>query len=354
MVSGKLIRSLAKRFFSREQLDRKSLEIHWSRAERIAVAALSGIGDAIMATPLLYALRAAKPKAEITLITAPPIAPLLNDAGIADDIIVLDRGSWTSVITSRALLSNLHPDIFLAAQPFNTLKHSWIAIFSGGAVRVKAKRNYPGEEWRDYGFLYSAMVPDTPGRHRVELNLDLLRIFGVEIPEKSVRPVVVFEHEEDSGKEILRDKAKERPVIALHPGGLRPEKQWGAEQFAETCRAVAAERDVLFVMLGAENDMMHCQEIMARTEQLEWIDMSGKRSLKETGRMLAECDVLLCNDTGIMHLATAVGTPVVAVFGPTDPARIGPYNENAIVLRGDPISSVEPGDVARNVIATLH
>lgn len=347
-----LARSAARLLFGATATPPAELARRWQASTRIVIAALSGIGDSVMATPLMAALREAKPDADLVILARPEFSPLISIRGAR--IIPLKLGDRPSLARALRTIRGLHAEFLFAAQPFNTLKHSLLAIASGSGSRLKTARSYAGEEWRDFSFLYSTLPPDTAGRHRIELNLDLLRAVGVEIPDGAYRPhVVVPASAREAAAGILPRASGGARLLAVHPGGLYAHKHWGVERYAQACRMIAAEADVRFVMVGSGPELAACAEIRAAAPELEWLDLAGRTDLPTTAGVLERVDLLLSNDTGVMHLATAVDTPVVAVFGATGPDRIGPYHDQARWVRRDPIQQVTSAEVAALVAARI-
>jgi ADP-heptose:LPS heptosyltransferase len=129
---------------------------------------------------------------------------------------------------------------------------------------------------------------------------------------------------------------REARVIALHASGGRAIKQWPAERFADAAARVAREYDATLVLTGSPGDRPIVDEVRAKLpDDIAVIDLAGELELPILGAVLERCLVFLTGDTGPMHLAAAVGTPTVAVFGPSDPARYAPISTRHRVVRID-------------------
>jgi ADP-heptose:LPS heptosyltransferase len=115
-----------------------------------------------------------------------------------------------------------------------------------------------------------------------------------------------------------------RPLVGIHASGGRQSKQWHLDRFAATGRAVAARTGATIVLTGSAADRAMVEDVAARLAGVHVISTPGQVDLPDLAGLLSELDVLVTGDTGPMHLAAAVGTPVVALFGPSDPARYGP------------------------------
>ena len=159
------------------------------------------------------------------------------------------------------------------------------------------------------------------------------------------------------------------PLVAVNVGATRPQKRWFAESFAETLDLLG---DVQSVLVGAgEHDEAIADEVLRRVQKAAPVNLVGRTSVKQLAAVLSRCDLLLSADSGPMHLATAVGTPTVALFGSTDPAATGPYDGVSRVIykalpcapcgnhptcggRYDCLRAITSGEVALAVRALLR
>ncbi|RKY01274.1 hypothetical protein DRP77_09930 [Candidatus Poribacteria bacterium] len=169
-------------------------------------------------------------------------------------------------------------------------------------------------------------------RHAVERYLDVLRERGIDV--RGAEPRDVLRDEEiKSARTLLRERGvdPEGMIVGIHPGGGWPYKLWGAEGFARLAEMFAAElgaRVLLFCGPGEE-------ELAERVESLSSAGVIRFEGLplRTVAALISLCSLYVGNDTGTTHLAAAVGTPTVAIFGPTDHIRSGPYGEHtALVL----------------------
>jgi ADP-heptose:LPS heptosyltransferase len=126
-----------------------------------------------------------------------------------------------------------------------------------------------------------------------------------------------------------------RPLIGVHASGGRDSKQWHVDRFAACARQLAREHQATIVLTGAPGDRRVVDLARRALHGVPFVDASGALDLPTLAALLAELDLLIASDTGPMHLAAAMGTPVVALFGPSDPKRYGPLGRNARVVRVD-------------------
>jgi heptosyltransferase-2 len=171
--------------------------------------------------------------------------------------------------------------------------------------------------------------------HQVDHYLRLIRALGYEGPSPPVRLAVdagrlgwageLLEHHQPSGGRRL--------VVGVHPGAAYgPAKRWFADRFAAVAEAVARDIGALVLVFGGAGEAPWAAEAAsARPDQV--LDWTCRTDVAALAALLAHCDLLVCNDSGPMHVAAAVGTPVLALFGSSDPARTGPVGPGHVVVR---------------------
>jgi len=326
----------------------------WREARTVCLLSASGIGDALMATPLLEEIKACRPQARTVVVTTEASRPVFAANPRADVVLSYDLSSRSSFVRLLGAVRSARADVFLAAQPANTVRHSLVALASGAPLRLKHSYDYGDGQERDYSFVYHALLPGESG-HRVERNLEFLRFLGADVRKGEHRPR--FTVDEGARRRMaeriegMKTPGARRRLCAMHPGGLRENKKWPASNYAEAAEKI---RDLGFTvcLVGGPRERGDAAEILAAAGTRGMVDVSGKLPLNETAALLEQCAFLISNDTGIMHLATAVDTPVVALFGPTDFRAVGPCTGKARVLAGE--GSVESITVENVMKEVLH
>ncbi len=229
------------------------------------------------------------------------------------------------MLTFLRLLRKVSPDVVIDLEGRHS--SSIMAFLLGASLRV-------GKASGKRAYLYNWKVEIPRGVHRANTYMAIIRALGIETDIKipylhSSQQLVLSLHK------IL---AKEgitlmRPVICVHPGAGKIYKQWTLAGFAEVCDWLSSEGfDVILV--GGEKDRSNVQEIKAMTKASPY-DLSGKLSLGELISLCKISSLYIGNDSGPMHIAAAVGIPVVALFGPSDEKRWYPFSKDSIVLRGE-------------------
>ncbi len=203
---------------------------------------------------------------------------------------------------------------------------SMVTLLSGAPLRVSnsnAKRSY----------IYNTKVDLPVGRHKVHSYTELAVAIGAIINNPYYR-LHGSDRKRDSLNKILgmHGISSDRPIISVHPGAGNIHKQWTTEGFAEVADWLSSE-DFQVIFVGADRDLDKIDAVMSRLNHKAF-NLGGSLSLGELMALFAISALFLGNDSGPMHLAAAIGTPVVALFGPVDEHRWGPLSPNSIVLRG--------------------
>jgi ADP-heptose:LPS heptosyltransferase len=304
--------------------------------ERILVIEPWNIGDVVLATPILRALRRRYPKARISILARPHGRELLEGSGLVDDVIVFDL-PWTAqtnkyrftaakIREMRALVRTLRAGNFdLTLDSRMDIRSNFLAAMSRAPYRL-------GYDIGGGGWLLTHTLPsDRDKTHRIDDWFALLALLpdaGVRASDERRPTLDVTEVELQTAQEKLREKgAKGGPMIAYHPGGSHPGKRWPRSKFEELIRELnGSVRGTHVVFLGPDE-----------TSSDEWPPDSivFREPLRELMALVSWCDVLVCNDSGPMHVADALGVPVVAIFEIGNPQWFGPSGPHARVLRGE-------------------
>ena len=281
---------------------------------KILVVKLSSLGDLFHALPAVHAVRMGL-GAKVDWVTQPAYAELVRCFDDVNRVIVFPRRGWLA--DGPAFLRDLRReryDLILDLQ--GLLKSALVARLARGGRRLGPSFHREGAR-----LLYHAVAgPRNRERHAVEEALDVVRLLGLPVPAP-VFPLHVPRQELAAG----------HPRIAIIPRSRWPTKNWAVANFIAAARAVREKTSATFFLVGAPEDRVAGGEI-AQALGVAAVDLCGKTSLVELGSLLQEMDLVLTVDTGPMHLAAALGRPVLALFGPTNPRRTGPYGPRHRVL----------------------
>ena len=312
---------------------------------RILVFRRCCLGDTLMMTPLLAALDAAYPEAQITYAVGKWSAAGVAGNPHVDAILRLpdrpSRRDWVRIV------GRLRRGRFdLALIPERSPLPALAVALAGVPRRV-------GLDSAGRGFALTDRVPLHDVRHETDLALDLTRKLG--LPGDDRRPrYTPSDASLDRVAALIEERGARGPLLVIHPGGganpgaTMDTKRWPAERFAQVAAVLRAQLGGTIILVGAESDR---QLVNATSAALrgEAIDLCNALSLDELGALCARAALYIGNDSGTTHLAEGCGAPVVAVFGPTDPAQYGPTDGISEAV-WDPVACgpyVQRGDLTR-------
>jgi heptosyltransferase I len=299
---------------------------------KILILKPSSLGDVVQALPVLRLLKRHSPASEIYWWIESSLAALLEGDPDLAGIVRFERRRWAA---PRHFGEIWHSVQWLRRQSFDwVIDLQGLARSGAFAWLTNAKLMIGLDEPREgaRGF-YDIIVPRPSFyTHAVDWYLGVLPHFGAPVHWK-------FDWLPERPAMAAAVQQKWRPGtgrwIAIHPGARWRNKRWPAEFFAELVRRLAANySDLRFVVLGGPEDR-DLGETLSCANQERCLDLTGKTSLPEMVEWIRLSVLLVTNDTGPMHAAAALGKPVVAVFGPTEPKRTGPYGQAHKVLQAD-------------------
>jgi len=302
---------------------------------RIVFVRTDRLGETLLNLPAIHALRQAYPDAHLTLLIHPSLQELL--AGHPDVSAVVAEpmvsGSWWRRVWHLGWLwRSWHPDLIMLSNPKKEYHAgAWLA---GIPQRVGWNRKW--------GWLLTHRLQDQKRlgeRHEVEYNFDLLEALGISAIPEPIPWLPIDQQAEDVISQLLGQVgvAVNSQLVAVHPWTSNPRKQWPVERFRSLIRQVAQRAGVTPVVIGGQEEQARVAElgnIGEGTEQV--LNLVGRCSLRELAALLRRVRALVSNDSGPMHLAAAVGTPVIALFGTAEPGshprRWGPWGSGHTVI----------------------
>ena len=288
-----------------------------SPAPRILIIRLSAIGDCVMASPLAAALRAHFPDAHIAWAVQNKSLSVVRGNPHIDEVIAW-RGGLKGLGAAAKIARARRFDVALETQ--GLLKSTLLMALSGAPQRLVSP-NF-GRLARLFSTQIIAHPPGwiyPPDRY-----LYWAKALGAPIPSEARLTVPQSEEDRALAAQFLRESGVPEGalLIGVNPGCSAPARKWDAANFAQTAQALAAEfPDARFVTFGGPQDGADAAQIIGALPPQRAVDAAGRLPLCASAALIAKCAVLLTNDTGPMHLAVAVGTPVVAVCGPIKAAR---------------------------------
>lgn len=301
---------------------------------KILVRIPNWIGDGILSIPATEAIKKNYCNAELTVIAKSWVAPVFFNNPWVDRVIEYDiAGRHRSIVGKWRLIGDLKREDFDLVVLFqNAFEAALLTFLAGIPSRIGYNRDFRGP-------LLSHPVAVDPGigkRHQVYYYLDLLKVFDNEVTAKPAPKLYLKAQEEDwAGRFIVGEGVEDVLIIGMAPGAsYGPAKRWGSEKFAEVAQRLIAEYRAKVIVFGDKGDYSICREIVERTGGRA-LNLAGRTTLRQFISLANRCSLFITNDSGPMHIASALGVPTVAIFGSTDSTLTGPLNENSIVVKKD-------------------
>jgi len=302
--------------------------LSWSDVQRLLIVKPSSLGDIVHALPVLSALRRRFPSARLSWLVKREWADVLEGHPDLDEVLAVDLSAtgWPAAV--RAVRAGRF-DLVVDLQ--GLLRSAVLGWVSGSPARVGLANGREGSPWF---YTHRVPVPDA-SMHAVDRYLLVARFLGAD-PEQPGPSAFLLPR--DAAAEVRVEALLAAAGIqdgtvlaALNPSARWTTKRWPAESFAAVGDWLQRQ-GARVVMVGGREERP-AGEAVIRSMRTVPLDLGGRTSIKELIALLRRLRMFITNDSGPMHLAAALGTPVVALFGPTDPARTGPYGAGHTVLR---------------------
>lgn len=316
-------------FFPRTLLRRRRA-IRPAEVREILVVRTAYIGDVVMTLPLLKPLKERFGAARISLLTSTGAAALVAGHPHLDEVIPYDP-FWfypTGVARYLAFIRRMRARRFdLVIEARGDIREILLLVWP---LRARHTVSYAVGGG---GYLLSDVVPYPGLKHKVEYHLDIARHLGCAVgplewglgprPEESRRLDALLERAGVAG-----------PFVAVHPGSRLPLKMWPPERYAAVADRIAERHELPVVLLGSPGERPLAERIAAGMTRPP-VNLAGALDLRGLACLIARAAVLICNDSSPMHIGAAVGTPTVAIFGPSKSAETAPYSPVGSVVEKD-------------------
>jgi len=302
--------------------------------ERVLVLRYRFIGDTLLTVPFLRNLRRAKPDAHIVWVVAPGSADVVAGIPYVDELLPWDpatrhaesRGTHKARRAKWAFIRDLRRRRFDTVYVLKrSLSSALIAWLSGAPRRI-------GFATEGRGFLLTTRVPYRHDQHEVQNFLDVLRADGVPVVDDHLEAWLTagerlfastFLHQHGVGP---ADR-----LIAIHPFATNKPRAWHEDNFIALANRLQAEHGGRVVVFGGPGDTADAQPFRERIAPAPIVAV-GTTTLRQTMALLERCELLVCNDSGIMHLGAALRRPLVALFGPQSPLKFAPWGDSSAVI----------------------
>jgi heptosyltransferase-2 len=299
---------------------------------KILVRATNWIGDAVMSLPALRAVRGRYPEAHISVLAKPWVAALYRGESCLDRVIPLEGspGGRDWVVKGRLVRALRRERFDLAVLFPNSFESAAVVYLSAIPRRIGYARDGRSLLLTDPVAL---PLPGEVPKHERFYYLEMLRRAGLigQLPDVPEIRLEGADAARSRGIALFADRGVTGPVVGVSPGAAYGgAKRWLPERFAASARELAEKTGGSVAVFGSAAERGLCEEVSAAASG---VNFAGATSLREFIDMTAACQVYLTNDSGAMHIASALGVPSVTVFGPTDETATGPSGAHARLLR---------------------
>jgi heptosyltransferase-2 len=304
-----------------------------TKIHRILIRTTNWVGDLVMTTPAIEAVRMNFPDSTLAVLARPWVTPLLENHPGVDHVLPLKTGNgyvshMVEVIKTASLLRKMKFDLAIIFQ--NAFEAALLAYLGGISYRI-------GYNTDGRGFLLShSVIRDIEALnvHQVEYYLSILRAMGWGAESRDPR-LFVAEKDQEAIQSLLSSKGigQDHLLLGLSPGAVfGPAKRWPAERFAAIGDWAAKRWGAKIVVLGSQGEGDICS-VVTQSMAHNPVNLCGRTTLGEAMALIERCHFFVTNDSGLMHIAAALNVPLVAIFGSTDPVATGPRNEKARVVQ---------------------
>jgi ADP-heptose:LPS heptosyltransferase len=301
---------------------------------KILIINLGGIGDVLLSTPSLRALKSTFPQADIYLLVVPRVYEVIYNLPYLKEGIVF-------YINAKNYFRDLKTLLRLRKMEFDLAINMRTLVSKRSAKKIKFLLDVInpivklGRDTEERGYFFDIKIPETDIGKKYEMIYDMetVEALGVEVVNTSIDFNIDDKDITNVNMLLLKEGLSQKDIIiGVHPGGM-PCRRWPIENFSQVIEEISRQLPCHFVITGGKNEVDLVKKLIKRIN-IKVINLAGKLSLKELGALIKRCNLYISNDTGPMHIAAILKTPLVAIFGPGDIARYDPRNisEKAVVL----------------------
>ncbi|MFH1189433.1 MAG: lipopolysaccharide heptosyltransferase II [Candidatus Omnitrophota bacterium] len=305
-------------------------------SKKILIVRLDRIGDVVLSTPVIKAMRDAYPDGHIAMMVRPYAREIVEGNPYLNEVIIYDKDSGHKGIAGNyRFIQELKAKKFDIAVILHPTKRTHIVMSLAG---IPERIGYD----RKAGFLLTKPVPHTKQfgmRHEIDYTLGILRYMGIEPSTRALYMPTSDVSERKIRGIFDENRIKDtEPVVVMNPGASCASKRWSVERFADVAGGLVERYGARIVVISGSADR-HFGDRLASLVKGACVNLSGKTGIGDIASLLRRAKLFISNDSGPVHIACAVGTPVIAIFGRSDrglsPERWGPSGKRDQVLHKD-------------------
>ncbi|MEI7811018.1 MAG: glycosyltransferase family 9 protein [Ignavibacteria bacterium] len=301
------------------------------KVKKILLIKLRGIGDVILSSVVFNNLRREFPDATIDYLTEPPSRLALEGLDIINEVIIFDKRKRAGALS---LIVNIRKRKYDLVMDFYSNPRTALITFLSGAT-YRAGFPYKGRK-----YAYNLFGPaERDSYHAADLHLEFLKGIGLSVSSNELFFSLTQQDIDFAGNFIKDTFGQSSFVVGISPSGGWPSKKCDSSKFAEIGDAMVAKYSAKILILWGPGDELQADEIKSLMQH-EPVP-APKTDIRRMGALLSVCNLIIANDSGPMHIATAVKTPVLSLHGPTNPKLQGPYGEMHEWIRLDSLDCIE-------------
>ncbi len=321
LIATIILDTVGKILFAIPRFFVKPEKIAPERVQTILIIRTAYIGDVVMTLPMLKVLKNKFPNARITFLTSKAAQPLLNNNPYVDEILSYDP-FWfykTGILSWLRFIKKIRQRRFdLVIEARADIRDLALIVFFCKA-HYKISYDIGGG-----GYLLSHVVPYPGLTHKVDFHLHLASYLGCSL-DNIDGGLYLKENEQQAGFDILTEEGVDGAFIAVHPGSRLILKRWPLDRCAHLYDELIEVYNMPIVLLGSPGEIAIVETIQ-RMMKHDSVSLAGRVGLRDITAVIEKATVFICNDSAPMHIAAAMGTATVAIFGPSKSFETGPYD----------------------------
>jgi len=291
---------------------------------KLLVIKLRAVGDVLLSTIVTKNLHLAFPDSRIDYLTEPPSLDILSRNPFVNNTLLYDPASMSSVGLIRMVRGASYD---LVIDLFGNPRTALLTRLSGAKYRVGYRFR-----WRTYAYNIIA-EPRGAQVHNTQFNLDAIEAIGVAIQDRNIYFGFLADDEVYVDKFFPGAQCAGKILVAFSTGGGWYTKRWGIDRFAELADRLIESHNAFVMLTWGPGQLSEVEKLKSLMRHEAFIPPAT--TLPQLGVLLKRCAIVVSNDAGPMHLAAAVGTPIVGIFGPTNPLLQGPYRTPHVIVRNE-------------------
>ncbi len=310
-------------------------EINKDSIKNVLIVSFQGLGDLLLFTPSLPILRKGFPKAKIYVLTLSSNKEILESNQYIDKVITFDIKKLfiPQIIRLIYRIRKVKFNLAICAYP-GGLRSAIMCYLSGAKIRVGHRYDYLNY----FPFLINYKKNVSEIKHAVKMNLDLMKALSLDLSYSADKLIFPLS---DGDRKLASDfvnssfQGKKWILIGMHctSDELRKDKCWSIDNYNTLITALINEFNARIIIFGGKAETDEAKYIERSISSNNLVNLVGKLNLKQVAALIGECDIFISYDSGLVHLASAVGIPSVVIFGPTDPRIFAPYGVRHEIIR---------------------